>query len=49
MSPGGQFLVSLDMLFKLTDGRTLHFSLGEEQLDESHYTVQIFKRVSETT
>ncbi|TXG97146.1 MAG: hypothetical protein E6R15_03825 [Zoogloea sp.] len=40
---------SINMLFKLTDGRTLHFSLGEEQLDDSHYTVQVFKRVPETT
>jgi hypothetical protein len=40
---------SVSMLFKLTDGRTLHFSLGEDQLDESHYTVQVFKRVPETT
>ncbi len=39
---------SINMLFKLTDGRTLHFSLGEDQLDESHYTVQVFKRVPET-
>ncbi len=34
----------MNMLFKLTDGRALHFSLGEDQLDESHYTVQVFKR-----
>lgn len=40
---------AINMLFKLTDGRTLHFSLGEDQLDESHYTVQVFKRVPETT
>ena len=40
---------SINMLFKLTDGRTLHFSLGEDQLDEAHYTVQVFKRVPETT
>lgn len=35
----------MNMLFKLTDGRALHFSLGEDRLDESHYTVQVFKRV----
>jgi hypothetical protein len=40
---------AINMLFKLTDGRTLHFSLGEDQFDESHYTVQVFKRVPETT
>lgn len=40
---------AINMLFKLTDGRTLHFSLGKDQLDESHYTVQVFKRVPETT
>lgn len=34
----------MKMLFKLTDGRALHFSLGGDRLDESHYTVQIFKR-----
>lgn len=39
----------MNMLFKLTDGRALHFSLGEDQLDESHYTVQIFKHAPETT
>ena len=32
------------MLFKLTDGRTLHFSLGEDPLDESRYAAQVFKR-----
>ena len=40
---------SINMLFKLTDGRTLHFSLGEDRLDESHYTVLVFKRVPEAT
>lgn len=34
----------MKMLFKLIDGRTLYFSLGEDPLDESHYTVQVFKR-----
>ncbi|TYC60264.1 hypothetical protein ETQ85_07145 [Zoogloea oleivorans] len=34
----------MKMLFKLTDGRTLHFSLGEEPFNESDYTVQVFKR-----
>jgi hypothetical protein len=39
----------IDMLFNLTDGRTLHFHLGKERLDESRYTIQIFKRAPETT
>jgi hypothetical protein len=33
---------SINMLFRLTDGRTLHFSLGEDRLDDSHYTEVIF-------
>lgn len=39
----------MKVFFKRTDGRALHFSLGEDQLDESHYTVQIFKHAPETT
>lgn len=39
----------IDMLFKLTNGRTLHFSLGGERLDESKYTVEIFKRAPKPT
>jgi hypothetical protein len=39
----------MKMLFKLTDGRTLHFSFGEDRLDESHYTVQVFKRPAPRT
>lgn len=35
---------SINMLFRLTDGRTLHFSLGEDRLDDSDYTDVIFKR-----
>jgi len=35
---------SINMLFRLTDGRTLHFSLGEDRLDDSHYTEVIFKQ-----
>ncbi len=38
----------MNMLFKLTDGRTLHFSLGDNKLDESSYVVEIFKRAPET-
>jgi len=34
---------SINMLLKLTDGRTLHFSLGEERLDDSYYTDVVFK------
>ena len=37
---------SMNMLFRLTDGRTLHFSLGGDTLDDSHYTDVIFKRKS---
>ncbi len=40
---------SINMLFKLTDGRTLHFSLGEDRLDDSHYTIQVFRRSPGTT
>lgn len=35
---------SINMLFRLTNGRTLHFSLGEDRLDDSHYTDVIFKQ-----
>lgn len=44
-SPGNP----MNMLFNLTDGRSLHFSLGDERLDESQYTDQVFKRTPETT
>lgn len=44
-SPGNP----MSMLFNLTDGRSLHFSLGDERLDESQYTDQVFKRTPETT
>lgn len=37
----------MNMLFNLTDGRSLHFSLGDERLDESQYTDQVFKRTPE--
>lgn len=37
---------SMNMLFKLTDGRTLHFSLRKDRLDDSHYTDFIYKRES---
>lgn len=37
---------SMNMLFKLTDGRTLYFSLRKDRLDDSHYTDLIFKRES---
>ena len=39
----------MNMLFKLTDGRTLHFNLGGYRLDESDYTTRIFERTQETT
>lgn len=39
----------MNMLFNLTDGRTLHFSLGDELLDESQYTDQVFKRTPESS
>ena len=35
---------SMNMLLKLTDGRTLHFSLGKDRFDDSYYSVEIFKR-----
>lgn len=38
----------MKMLFKLTDGRTFHFG-GEDRLNESEYTVQVYKRTPETT
>lgn len=37
----------MNMLFNLTDGRSLHFSLGDERFDESQYTDQVFKRTPE--
>lgn len=37
---------SINMLFKLTDGRTLHFSMGGDRLDDAHYTDLVFKRES---
>lgn len=33
----------MNMLFRLTDGRTLYFSVEENRLDESQYTVNVFK------
>lgn len=33
----------MNMLFRLADGRTLYFSLEEKILDESQYTVSVFK------
>ena len=39
----------MKMLFKLSDGRRLHFSCGEDRLNESEYTVQVYKRTPETT
>lgn len=39
----------MKMLFKLTDGRTLHFSCEEDSLNESEYTVQVYKHTPETT
>ncbi len=39
----------IKMLYKLTDGRTFHFSCGEDRLNESEYTVQVYKRTPETT
>lgn len=34
---------SPNMLFKLTDGRTLHFSLLKDRLDDSQYTDLVYK------
>ncbi len=34
----------MKMLFKLTDGRTFHFCCGEDRLNESDYTVHVYKR-----
>ncbi len=39
----------MKMLLKLTDGRTFHFSCGEDRLNESEYTVKVYKRTLETT
>jgi len=39
----------MKMLFKLTDGRVFRFSCGENGLNESEYTVHVYKRVPETT
>jgi len=38
----------MNMLFRLTDGRTLYSSLEGNRLDESQYTVNVFKSSAAT-